>query len=64
MKEPAKPSFDRLSAKVGFVVALCLLPLYFLFVHLLDPGRGRAAVFGAFCIIAGAMVFWDFKRSV
>jgi hypothetical protein len=64
MMEPAKPSFDRLTRKAGCIVVLSLLPLYFLVQHLGDPGRARAAFLSAGVVIVGAMVFWDFKRSV
>jgi len=44
--------------------SLCVSPLYFLFLYLGSPGRGRTAAICAYAVLTGVRVFWDLRRRV
>ena len=52
---------DQITKTSGIVITLCISPLFFLFLYIGDPGRGRAAVIGAGVIAVCARMFWDLR---
>ena len=62
-KDP-KQVLDSLTEKSSILLALCASPLFFLFVYLGDPGRGRAAAISAFLILLCAKIFWSLRKYV
>ena len=60
-KDP-KQVLDSLTEKSSILLALCASPLFFLFVYLGDPGRGRAAAISAFLILLCAKIFWSLRK--
>jgi hypothetical protein len=62
MSEHQSPNY--LTRKWALIAAVLSSPLYFLFDHLGDPGRARAAVCAGIVIIAAVRSRWDLRRSV
>jgi hypothetical protein len=61
-EQSPKQVLDNLNMQSAIVVALCASPLFFLFLFLGDPGRGRAAAVCAFVIMMSAKIYWSLKR--
>ena len=55
-------SSDLFSRKWLLIVILCMVPAFFLFAVLGDPGRGRAAAISLAVIIVAARTRWDLKN--
>jgi hypothetical protein len=55
---------DKLTKKSVILTSLSVSPLFFLFVYLGDPGRGRAALVGAAVIAVCASMFWDLRKHI
>jgi len=53
---------DLFSRKWLLIVLLCMVPPFFLFAVLGDPGRGRAAAISLAVIVIAARSRWDWKK--
>ena len=59
-----KEAVDSLTRGWAIWTAICISPVYILFVYLGDSGRGRAASVSAFSIAFAARLLWDLKNRV
>ena len=53
---------DSINPRWELLVALCCSPLFILFAHFDDPGRGMAAMIGATIIVTAVRYFWDLRN--
>ena len=59
-----KEAEDSITRGWAILAAICISPLYILFVYFGDSGRGRAACVSAFSIATAARFLWDLKKRV
>jgi len=64
LKGARKRRPDELTKMWAVIAFVCSMPLFFLFAHRGEPGRGMiATVFAGIILIAGRL-FWELRRTV
>jgi hypothetical protein len=64
MADSDKRSTASISKKWALLVAVCTVPLFFVFAYFGDPGRGQAACVCAVSITFAASFFWEPRTSI
>jgi hypothetical protein len=64
MADSDKRSTTSISKKWALLVAVCTVPLFFVFAYFGDPGRGQAACVCAVSITFAARFFGELRTSV